>query len=154
MANSGHGRHFLIAFVIATVGYLVLYQVDRVVRLRKGPWEVVFAREVSGSPSVTINQPTLKVTGFKLVFPGEQTDATNLPMTVRFDGPLRAVPFGELAFDDVTFLPGTVVLNLFGHGVQLLPRTLTLDRREVPWQPGAVVEVTGTNRFPYPIRKD
>jgi hypothetical protein len=154
MVNPGHSRHFLIAFVIAAVGYLVLYQVDRQVRLRKGPWEVVFARETNGVPSVTINQPTLKVTGFKLVFPNEKTDATNLPVTVRFDQPLRAVPFGELAFDDVTFLPGTVVLNVFGHGVQLLPRTLTLDQREIAWRPGAVVEVTGTNRFPYPIRKN
>jgi hypothetical protein len=46
------------------------------------------------------------------------------------------VPFGKCVFLDTTFLPGTVVLDLFGHEVQLLPRVLTIDHVEHAWHSG------------------
>jgi hypothetical protein len=45
-------------------------------------------------------------------------------------------------FQDTTFLPGTVVIQTFGHEIQLLPRVLTLDRAEHPWRPGEVIFLT------------
>jgi hypothetical protein len=32
-------------------------------------------------------------------------------------------------------------MRLFGHTVQLLPRVLSVDKKEYPWQPGDVIEV-------------
>jgi hypothetical protein len=46
-----------------------------------------------------------------------------------------------LIFQDPTFLPGTVTIRLFGHVVEFLPRVLTIDKKEYPWQSGAVIEV-------------
>jgi hypothetical protein len=35
---------------------------------------------------------------------------------------------------DTTFLPGTIVFEMFGHEVQLIPRVLTIDKQEQPWR--------------------
>jgi hypothetical protein len=51
------------------------------------------------------------------------------------------LPFGELLYQDPTFLPGTVTMRLFGHVVELLPRVLTVDKKEYPWQSGAVIQL-------------
>ena len=31
------------------------------------------------------------------------------------------------------FLPGIVTMNLLGHEIELMPRTLVVDKKEVPW---------------------
>ena len=31
------------------------------------------------------------------------------------------------------FLPGVVTMNLLGHEIELMPRTLVIDKKEVPW---------------------
>ena len=54
-----------------------------------------------------------------------------------------AVPFGQVLFTDLTYLPGTVSFEVFGHEVELLPRTLIVDRQEVPWKSGAEKGATG-----------
>jgi hypothetical protein len=49
---------------------------------------------------------------------------------------------------DTTFLPGTIVFDLFGHEIQLIPRVLRIDGKEIPWQSNATIPVTGTNKPP------
>ena len=46
---------------------------------------------------------------------------------------------------DTTFQPGTVVLKLLGHEIQLIPRVLTLNQEEKPWVSGAVHTLTNVN---------
>ncbi|HVY70511.1 MAG TPA: hypothetical protein VHH73_11315 [Verrucomicrobiae bacterium] len=152
--DSSPARHFILAFVFAVVGYFSFYKLDQHLRLRRGPWEVTFAREASGAPSITINEPKLGISNVKVVLGGETVPPDGLPATVRFDRPLLAIPFGELAFHDVTYLPGTIVLNAFGHGIQLIPRALTLDKDEVTWQSGQTYQLEASNKFPFPLHKD
>ena len=39
------------------------------------------------------------------------------------------------------FLPGVVTMNLLGHEIELMPRTLVIDKKEIPWstKEGAVI---------------
>lgn len=122
-------------------------------RVRKGPWELTFeptSGGVAGSaPVIVVNQPASGVSAVKLVFHGEH--ATNAPGTVRFDGVEKNAIFGELIYEDLTFLPGVVTFNVFGHELELMPRVLVVNRREVPWQSGAVIDLWPTNKPAVPL---
>lgn len=144
-------KHVAIVGVIAVVGYFSLYALDTHLRARKGPWEVTFATETNGTPYLVVNQPALGVRDVKVRFPGEQSPLTNAPVTVRFTEPNTKPAFGELRFQDATYLPGTVTLLAFNHEVEFIQRGLVLDRREQPWKPGEVTDLTPTNQAP-PIR--
>jgi hypothetical protein len=54
--------------------------------------------------------------------------------TLVFDHPITNIPFGRVVYFDTTFLPGAVVFDFFGAQVQLLPRTLLVTNREIPWR--------------------
>ena len=142
MKSSGPLKHFILAFVIAVVLYAIAYNFIENRRTRRGPWEITFAN-AAGTPELVINQPKLPVTHCIITFLDEKTAVTNLtlafaqPKPVPFD-----VPFGQCVFEDTTFQPGTVVLNLFGHEIQLMPRTLTIDRKEFAWQSGGKFAVS------------
>jgi hypothetical protein len=50
-----------------------------------------------------------------------------------------------------------VAFDVFGHIVEILPRTLKLDGREVPWVPGTNITVPTTGKIPLeqrPKRKE
>ncbi len=112
-------------------------------RTRRGPWEVNFQTTAEGTPWLTIAAPDLGVTNVQVLFPGTNLPPLSAPVTVTFDEPTRgaAVPFGRVKFLDTTFLPGTVTLELFGHEIELLPRTLIVDKREHPWRSGERLEL-------------
>lgn len=112
-------------------------------RARRGPWEVTFQTTGPGFPQLTIAAPKLGVSNVLLVFPGTNLPAPKAPVLVRFDDPARvaAVPFGRVKFLDTTVLPGTVTLDLFGHEIELLPRTLIVNKREHPWRNGERLEL-------------
>jgi hypothetical protein len=141
-------KHVALVALVAAVGYSSLYALDSHLRARKGPWEVTFAAETNGTPFVLINQPALGVREVKVRFPGEQNPLTNAPVTVRFNEPRVRPGFGEVRFQDATYMPGTVTLLAFNHEVELIPRGLVLDRQERPWQPGLTVELAPTNQPP------
>jgi hypothetical protein len=141
-------KHVALVAVIAVAGYFGLYAVDSHLRRRQGPWEVTFGAETNGTPFLLVNQPALGVRAVKVRFPGEQNPLTNAPVTVRFTEPGVKPGFGEVRFQDATYLPGTVTLLAFNHEVELIPRGLVLDRRERPWQAGLTVELTPTNQPP------
>ena len=135
MKSAGPLKHFLFAFIIALALYLVAYKWIEHRRTRSGPWEVRFAGE-SEMPAIVINQPKLQIQNVRILFPGENI-ATNFSETMTFAQARQwpyAVPLGKVIFLDTTFLPGNVTFELFGHEIQLLPRVLTIDRKEIPWQ--------------------
>ena len=139
-------------FVVCLVLYLIAFHSDNYVRTRKGPWILSFTNEPSGEPALLIAQPKLGIGNFKLVLGGERT--TNAPAVVRFSGPGLSIPFGTIIFFDTTYLPGTVTLDLFGHGVELLPRALRVNRKEIPWQGETTLRLEPSEKAtPKPIKR-
>lgn len=138
MKAEGVAKHFLLAFVLALVGYMVCYEVVEHRRTRNGPWRVTFTAGSNDAPIVVIDQPKLAITNVQLRFDGETLRPTNASVTLVFGEPKPVpyeVPFGKCVFMDTTFLPGTLTFQLFGHEIELLPRVLVIDRREHRWQP-------------------
>jgi hypothetical protein len=129
-------------FAAVALGYLVLFHLIEGRRVAKGPWQVTFTVH-AGAPTLRVNQPALGIRDVQLVFTAAQV-ATNLLQTFEFDQARPVpfeLPFGRCVFLDTTFLPGTVVLEAFGHEIQLLPRVLTINRVEQPWRSGARIEL-------------
>ena len=140
-------RHLAVPFVIAVVVYVISYSWIEHRRTRKGPWEVTFTNDASGAPTLVINQPGLAITNLQITFPGE-TNRTNVSMS--FSQPQEVpwdLPYGKCVFMDTTFLPGTLTIDLFGHEVELIPRVLTIDLKEMPWMSGKTIAVAKTNRL-------
>jgi hypothetical protein len=55
---------------------------------------------------------------------------------------------------DTTFLPGTLAFNLLGHQIQLIPRVLTIDGKEMPWGSNEWFMASRTNvQGPYELKK-
>lgn len=145
MQSQGPVKHFVLAFMLALVGYAAFYQGIEHWRARQGPWRVTFTRNAAGAPVLLIDQPKLAITNVQVGFAGAPLPATNRPVTLVFDQPKPvpyAVPFGNCIFMDTTFLPGTLTFQLFGHEIELLPRVLVLDREEHPWQSGASITLS------------
>ncbi len=140
---------FAVPAVLALVGYVVMYNVDARLRTNHGPWEVAFLVDTEGTPAVIIRQDTLGISNITVRFIGESIPTPqNPPIPVRFDTPLRAIPFGATTFDDLMYLPGTVVLHCFGHEVQMLPRGLFLNRKEHAWTVPATYELQPGDKLP------
>jgi hypothetical protein len=139
-------RHLAIPFGIAVLVYIIFYFGIEHRRTRKGPWQVTLMNDASGTPALVINEPNVGVTNLQITFPGETNRiektllAFSQPREVPYD-----IPFGKCVFMDTTFLPGTIVLDLFGHEIQLIPRVLTIDKKEIPWQSEKTIAVSGTN---------
>jgi hypothetical protein len=146
MKSDNPFRHFAIPFGIAVLVYVIFYFGIEHRRTRKGPWEVTLMNDASGTPTLIVNQTTLNITNLQITFPGEtnRTPSTSFsfsqPQPVPYD-----IPFGKCVFMDTTFLPGTIVFDLFGHEIQLIPRVLRIDMKEIPWESGKTIAVNGTN---------
>jgi hypothetical protein len=163
MESKGPAKHFILAFLLALVGYVFFYQSIEHRRIHKGPWQVTFTHNAAGAPAIVIAQPRLAITNVQICFPGATLPVTNahgafafdrarpespvtnyqLPMTTLLFAQPRPVPyevpFGRCVFMDTTFLPGTLTFELFGHEIELLPRALIIDRQDHPWQPNATI---------------
>ncbi len=126
--------------MIVAVLYLVVFNAIEHFRNRKGPWEVAFSSGTN-APAIIIDQPRLNIRNVKILLPSADTnavDATNIYFDQARPVPF-AVPFGQCVGLDTITMPGTVALKLQGHAIQLLPRVLTIDGREVAWQSGATI---------------
>ncbi|HHY85474.1 MAG TPA: hypothetical protein GYA07_08055 [Verrucomicrobia bacterium] len=155
-------KSLLVVFVGTVAFYAATYFAIEHARHRKGPWIVTFTRSVAGEPEIVIHQPVLGISNVTIRFAGEPpaanlssagesngaTRTNSASTTIAFDSPKPVpydVPFGQCIFMDTTFLPGTVVFDLFGHEIQLIPRVLTVDREEKAWVSGAVHTLTSVN---------
>ena len=131
MRSSGLAKPVLVGLLLAVIIYAAGFALDQHLRTRNGPWSVTFTTEPSGAPALLVNQRKLNVANLKIVFLGETV--TNVHETVAFDFPQKPVPFGKVKFEDLTYLPGAVTLDCFGHEIELLPRTLYINRKAHPW---------------------
>ena len=131
MQPSGFAKPVLVGLLLAVAIYAGGFALDQHLRTRRGPWEVAFTTEPTGAPAIIINQRSLNIVNLKIVFLGEPR--TNAQGTVVFDVPQKPVPFGKVKFEDLTYLPGTVTFDLFGHEIELLPRTLYINRKAQRW---------------------
>ena len=86
-------------------------------------------------------QPAL---GFKEVIPR----ANPVRNTVTFDKVLNPIPFGRKKFEDLTYLPGTLAFDFFGHEVQFMPRTMVINLQEVPWTNNSTLTITADQKIP------
>lgn len=146
--RSGDGvlKHIAVAFLLALALYAITFSWIEGKRSQKGPWHVTFRTDAEGQPSVSVSQPSLKISNVRFTFPDERIGKTNLIELVIFDSPITNVPFGRVVYLDTTFLPGALTLNLFGHEIEFLPRTLVVDRTEKPWQAGQTFELRQQNK--------
>ena len=124
-----------------------LFYIIEHLRTRAGPWQVCFAQPADGMPTLRIDQPRRGITNVQIAFTEVQTH-TNFTRNVSFAEARPVpfdVPFGKCVFLDTTSLPGTVVLQMFGHQIQLMPRILTIDRTEHRWRSGESIPLVATN---------
>jgi hypothetical protein len=145
-------------FVVAAVSALVIYVVSfswiQHRREMKGPWELQFNTDNRGVPSLIISQPVLNISNVTISFPEQHIEVTNLSEKIILDRPILKAPFGEVVFQDATFLPGTITYNFFGHGVELMPRVLIVDDLEISWVSATNIVITGERKFiPRPRKK-
>jgi hypothetical protein len=141
--STGQLRHFLLAFGLAAAVYGLAFYAMEHRRARNGPWRVTFSSAGgTNAPCLVINEPGLNLSDRRLTFPNHSAPATNT--TVVFDQPRDVpfdLPFGKCIFLDGTALPGTVTLVLFGHEVELLPRAVTIDKKDYDWSAISNLEV-------------
>jgi hypothetical protein len=168
MKRDNPAKHFIIAFAVALLGYILVYHFIENRRTRKGPWQVAFTNNPAGTPAIVINQPALGISNVQIQFPGGTISnlpslMTNLatpttndlvfnqPKPVPYD-----VPFGKCVFMDTTFQPGTLTFRLFGHEIELLPRVLVLNQQEHAWKSGQIIALnveSSTNTPERPLAK-
>jgi hypothetical protein len=141
MKSDRLAKILLIGFVSALVLYILSFSFIQYRRTFRGPWQVVFLSDNNGTPGLLVTQPKLKISE-RIMFSGRKLSQSNAVHAVVFDDPTKTnAPFGKMVFQDLTFLPGTVTLNLFGHEVELLPRVLIIDKQEYAWKTGEVISV-------------
>ncbi|MBC8097216.1 MAG: hypothetical protein H7Y43_15535 [Akkermansiaceae bacterium] len=145
MKANGPFKILALLFVTVLAFYLIAYHTIEGRRNRNGPWIVAFTNDLSGAPALRIDHPALAITNVQLVFPDAMLPTNFTAKTILFQRP-RPVPFplpmGECIFMDTTFLPGSVVMRMSGHEVQLIPRVLTINGREQPWKSGETIALT------------
>lgn len=130
-------KQTIVLFVAVLLAYLAVFNGIEWVRHRKGPWRVTFETN-----SVRISQPYLKVSAV-IELPDERATNTG---AVAFDKPKKPLPYGSLLYEDLTFLPGVVTLDLFGHEIEMLPRVLIVNKNEVRWKVAGHLQLWATNK--------
>ena len=143
-------KSILVWFAVVLGLYLAAFYVMEYWNSRRGPWEVEFSSDAMGNPSIAIYQPKLRISSVEIIFTGEKVSQTNLAQKVLYDRPLTSLPakmpIGEVIYEDLRTLPGVVTFNFFGHEIELLPRVLIVNKKEIPWQSEKVIELSVTNK--------
>ena len=142
MKSAGRLKILFLFMAVLAVYFLVFYVIEHK-RRSNGPWRVAFASPGNrGTPFIIINQPALKISNVRIRFPGQDAPQTNAVLILDHprEWPFDA-PFGKCIFFDGLSQPGTVTFELFNHEIQLLPRVLTIDKKEHPWTPEMTIEV-------------
>ncbi|GIT05882.1 MAG: hypothetical protein CM1200mP29_12930 [Verrucomicrobiota bacterium] len=138
---------FGVTLLLYFVGF---YGVEHL-RERKGPWRVEFDAAATGGPTAIIHHRSLGIEGFRMysraralvgsrvvwwysITPSSTRGRwTRRPRAVRNSSsdPLWCHLASDLPGLDVP--PGVVTMNLLGHEIELMPRTLVIDKQEIPW---------------------
>ena len=140
-------KQIIICFLLVLIAYMSVYHWVEYRRHFKGPWQLGFETNASGQPTLTIHQPKLNLTK-QIQLNGESWHPTFSPstnmapivatndagaVTVAINRPGLDIPFGRIIYEDLTFLPGVVTLDLFGHEIEMMPRVLLVNKKEVAW---------------------
>jgi len=143
--KSGFTAKSIVLLFFAVLGlYLaVFFGIERA-RQHKGPWQVDFQTSADGRPFLIVSQAKLGLSDVKIVV--HEQNSSNTTGRVSFDQVKRAVPFGKVIYEDLTFLPGVVTFDLFGHEIELLPRSLIVNKKQVAWKSGLTVDLWPTNK--------
>lgn len=145
-------KGFVALFFATLFLYITVYGGCMAYRRRGGPWAVTQDKLPDGTPVMKIEHHVILSGGpVTLTFPGESapTRFTNAPYQRIFSQPNTNIfPYGPVEFLDTTFLPGSVAMDVFGHVVEIVPRTLYLDGRELGWVPGTNIVVPATGKIP------
>ena len=144
-------KQFAAVFLVALLVYVASYSWIEHKRKVHGPWQITFTTDPAGHPTLTINQSSLGITNARVILIEETTALTNAPITLSPKDPRHTpipVPFGKLKYMDLTFLPGTLTFELHGHEIELLPRTLYLNRKETPWHPNTDHHLKTSEKLP------
>ncbi len=151
MKSDGLFKHLAIAFGIAVALYALAYFGIERQRKHQGPWQLTFTNNAAGAAVLLVNQPALAVTNVQIVFPGKAADTNVTLVFVEPRATPFSVPFGRCVFMDLTSLPGTLALELYGHQIQLIPRVLTIDQKERPWESNTTITLVETNQLQSPV---
>lgn len=141
-----------VGFIFCLFAYVTIYGGCEIYRRQQGPWELTFRGGTNGTPVLSINHRKMGLTNILVSFPGEASKISEelrvytLPIT-------NSTPFGPTIFQDGTILPGTITLDCFGHELELLPRTLIVNRHEVPWVSGTNIVLKPAEKLPPDQRK-
>lgn len=146
MKSSFPTKAVVLLFIAVVALYAAVFYGIEYLRMRKGGWEVNFLSDREGNASIVVYQPTLNISSVELVFLGEKIGRTNLSERVLFNRPKKPVPFGKVIYEDLTSLPGVVTFDFFGHEIELLPRVLIVNKKEIRWKSESVVELSATNK--------
>jgi hypothetical protein len=138
--------HFAAAFVLAAILYASAFFTDHHLRTRRGPWQLTFAAQPDSPTRLTIHQPALGLTNIHIILHEEFDRA--IQDTVHFHAPGQPVPIGHVKYEDLTYLPGVVTLELFGHEIELLPRVLYVNRQAQPWRSDTTLHLHPEDRLP------
>jgi hypothetical protein len=144
--QSSPWKTFLLIAIVILIGYIAIFSWVENSRRKSGPWELTFT-QVNNSPALLVTHAKLGLTNVIIVFP--DVVATNATQTIRFEHGRVApfdLPFGKCVFLDTLYLPGSMAMELFGHQIQLMPRTMLIDRVEHAWLSGEKILLT--NRPP------
>jgi len=144
MQSDRLSRHLLVAFALAVILYVTGYWLIESRRTRHTPWQVRFTAETNThSLLLTVTQHSLKLGPTQIRIPFSATHPLPASAEFCFDQ-IRPVPFpvpgGQCVFQDATFLPGSVALEIAGVPVQLLPRILTVGTNEHSWAQAQPIE--------------
>lgn len=146
-------KSVVLTFVLAVIFYVVAWSWMSRRQTGKGPWRVDFMTNSAGTPQLVIAQPALGLSNIVIRFEGETLASSNGTGSVSFSQPRQGTPFGRVVYDDLMFQPGSVALDIFGHVVEMVPRSLVLNGKPVEWRSGSQHFLFETNKVSADVRK-
>jgi hypothetical protein len=146
-------KSVVFTFLIAVIFYALAYSWMSRQQTGKGPWQVTFMTNASGTPSLIIAQSALGISNITVQFPGEQLAASNSTGGVAFAKPKQKTPFGFVIYDDLMFQPGDVALDCFGHVVEMVPSAFGLNSVRFGWTNNSVYSLSASNKLSAEARK-
>ncbi|SRR6266496_530179 len=154
MKSGVTARSVVIWFFVVAALYMALFYGMEYLNHRKGAWEVQFMSDEMGNCSIVIDEPKLNISSVEIIFAGEKASATNVSRKMLFERPFTALPvpmpIGEVIYEDLRSLPGVVTFNFFGHEIELLPRVLIVNKKEIPWKSERVIELSPAEKQAQP----
>lgn len=139
----------LYLFLATLASYVLLWKGMEHLRVKDGPWVVNFSTFTNATAKLTINNHKKGITNAVINISGIPAQESFVNKDISFINVDEDLPFGKFIYHDLMFLPGVVTFSAFGNEIELLPRTLIVNRKEIPWDPVPQLQLnTSTNSLP------